>query len=314
MDTLRRAFALALMCLSLCGVWCGPLCDEARALDKQSSAHGGQLGGADSGFGVTGSVLLGAAVINPTYAARPDNTGLALLRAAAHFDIDLIGSRLSIPVDLNVFTDRERRGAKKLIPSELDIITGLTSTWPVDRMALEVGARFEGDFPVDRGGYSQRYADVRGRLLFALSAFEPAIQDALWGGDVTGALTLGVFAYNPTYAARPDNSGIALFRYALHLTLHLTTRFFVAFDAVFFTDRERVIVAPSECDITPEIGFTIIPGLDVHVAYERDMPIDRGGLVQQLLLAHLSWDFSLVEPEPEPEPASLTNLRKLGRF
>jgi hypothetical protein len=288
----------------------------AEALDKQSSAHGGQLGGAESGFGVTGSVLLGAAVINPTYAARPDNTGLALVRAAAHFDIDLIGSRLSIPVDLNVFTDRERRGARKLIPSELDIITGLTSTWPVDRMALEVGARFEGDFPVDRGGFSQRYADVRGRLLFALSAFEPAVQDALWGGDVTGALTLGVFAYNPTYAARPDNTGIALFRYALHLTLHLTTRFFVAFDAVFFTDREQVIVAPSECDITPEIGFSIIPGLDLHVAYERDMPIDRGGLVQQLLLAHLSWDFSLIEPEPEPEPepASLTSLRKLGRF
>jgi hypothetical protein len=308
----RRTSALALFVVSLLSGCV--LCSVARALDKQSSAHGGQLGGAESGFGMTGNALLGAAVINPTYAARPDNTGLALLRAAAHFDIDLIGSRLSIPLDLNVFTDRARRGAKKLIPSELDIITGLTSTWPVDRMALEVGARFEGDFPVDRGGFSQRYADVRGRLLFALSAFEPAVQDALWGGDLTGALTLGIFAYNPTYAARPDNTGIALFRYAIHLTLHMTTRFFVAFDAVFFTDRERVIVAPSECDITPEIGFSIIPGLEVHVAYERDMPIDRGGLVQQLLLAHLSWDFSLIESEPVPEPASLSSLRKLGRF
>jgi len=292
----------------------------AAALDKQSSAHGGQLGGADSGFGLTGSVLLGGAIINPTYAARPDNTGLALLRAAAHFDIDLIGSRLSIPVDVNMFTDRERPGAKKLIPSELDIITGLTSTWPVDRMALELGARFEGDFPVDRGGFSQRYADVRARLLFALSAFEPAVQDALWGGDLTGALTLGIFAYNPTYAARPDNTGLALFRYAIHLTLNLTPRFFLGFDAVFFTDREQVIVAPSECDITPEIGFTIVPGLDLHIAYERDMPIDRGGLVQQLLLAHLSWDFSLIEPAPEPEsepghkPAALSTLRKRGRF
>ena len=43
---------------------------------------------------------------NPTYAARPDNTGLALFRYAAHFDFDLIGRRLSIPLDLNMFTDR----------------------------------------------------------------------------------------------------------------------------------------------------------------------------------------------------------------
>ena len=312
MDTFRKTAALTVF------VACLLLCNLGRALDKQSSAHGGQLGGAERGFGLTGNVLLGAAVINPTYAARPDNTGLALMRAAAHFDIDLIGSRLSIPVDLNVFTDRERRGAEKLIPSELDIITGLTSTWPVDRMALELGARFEGDFPVDRGGFSQRYADVRARLLFALSAFEPSVQDALWGGDLTGALTLGVFAYNPTYAARPDNTGLALFRYALHVTLHVTTRFFMAFDAVFFTDREQVIVAPSECDITPAIGVVLAPGLEMHVAYERDMPIDRGGLVQQLLLAHLAWDFSLIEPDrPElekPGPASLSSLRKLGRF
>ena len=44
---------------------------------------------------------------NPTYAARPDNTGLALMRYAGHRDVDLIGSRLSIPIDINTFTDRE---------------------------------------------------------------------------------------------------------------------------------------------------------------------------------------------------------------
>lgn len=292
------------------GALCIMPCSRSYALDKQSSAHGGEVGGADSGFALSGNVLLGAAVYNPSYAARPDNTGLALLRAAAHFDVDLIGSRLSIPVDLNMFTDRERRGAGKLVPSELDIITGLTSTWPIDRTALELGARFEGDFPVDRGGFSQRYVDLRARLLFALSAYAPATQEALLGGDLTGALTLGLFAYNPTYAARPDNTGLALFRYALHLTLHVTTRFFVAFDAVFFTDRERVIVAPSECDITPEIGVSLIEGLDLHIAYERDMPIDRGGLVQQLVLMHLSWDFSLVKAEEAPT----ANLRTRAHF
>lgn len=289
---------------------CSLPCARGQALDKQSSAHGGEVGGADSGFALSGNVLLGVAAYNPSYAARPDNSGRALLRAAAHFDVDLIGSRLSIPVDLNMFTDRARRGAGELVPSELDVITGLTSTWPIDRTALELGARFEGDFPVDRGGLSQRYVDVRARLLFALSAYAPSVQEALLGGDLTGALTLGLFAYNPTYAARPDNTGLALFRYAVHLTLRVTPRFFVAFDAVFFTDRERVIVAPSECDVTPEIGVTLIDGLDLHLAYERDMPIDRGGLVQQLLLMHLSWDFSLVKTEH----ASSARLRAWPRF
>src|SRR6185312_9531131 len=154
-------------------------CSSSYALDKQGSAHGGQLAGADSGFAVGGNVLFGVAAYNPTYAARPDNSGLALLRAAAHFDVDLIGSRLSIPIDLNTFTDRTKKGAGKLAPSELDVIAGLTSTWPLDRMALELGARFEGDFPVDRGGYSQKYVDARAKLLFALSAFAPGVHDAL---------------------------------------------------------------------------------------------------------------------------------------
>ena len=68
---------------------------------------------------MSGSLLGGVAFFNPTYAARPDNTGKALLRLAPHLDVDLIGSRLSIPIDLNVFTDREQPGLKKLVPSEL---------------------------------------------------------------------------------------------------------------------------------------------------------------------------------------------------
>jgi hypothetical protein len=306
-NTLRKTALLALAALCL---W--PMASTA-ALDKQSSAHGGQLGGSDSGFALSGNLLFGVAAYNPSYAARPDNTGRALLRAAAHFDIDLIGSRLSIPVDMNMFTDRERRALGELVPTELDVITGLTSTWPVDRMALELGARFESDMPVDRGGYSQTYVDVRSRLLFALSEYAPGIHSALAGGDVSGALTLGVFAINPTYAARPDNTGIALFRYALHLTMHVTTRFYVGLDATFFTDRERMILRPTECDFTPELGMMIIPGLEVHLAYERDMPLDKGGLVQQLLLIHLSWDFTLVAAA-EDEVSRLPNLRKRVRF
>ena len=52
----------------------------ARALDKQGSAHGGAVCGDDGGFDVSGALTYGVALINPTYAARPDNSGLALFR------------------------------------------------------------------------------------------------------------------------------------------------------------------------------------------------------------------------------------------
>src|SRR5687768_9957225 len=89
----------------------------ALALDKQGSAHGGAVGEEHGGFSVSGALMFGSALINPTYAARPDNTGKALFRYAAHADIDLIGRRLSIPLDVNLFTDRERRGAGIFAPT-----------------------------------------------------------------------------------------------------------------------------------------------------------------------------------------------------
>jgi len=87
------------------------------------------VGGDEGGFDIEGTFLYGISLYNPSYAARPANTGLTLFRYAFHADIDLIGRRLSIPVDLNMFTDKTRSGLRKLVPSEGDVITGLTSTW-----------------------------------------------------------------------------------------------------------------------------------------------------------------------------------------
>jgi hypothetical protein len=267
---------------------------QARALDKQGSAHGGQVSGADSGFAMSGSLLGGVAFFNPTYAARPDNTGKALLRLAPHLDVDLIGSRLSIPIDLNVFTDREQPGLKKLLPSELDVITGLTTTWPLGPSAIELGARVERDMPVDRGGKTQSYGDVRARWLWSLAAFAPCVRDALSDGDITGYVTLGWFAYNPTYAARPDNTGRALFRYAAHGGLSaFDSHLLFSIDTTLFTDRHESPLAPSELDLTLDAGTTLGP-IELHVAYERDMPIDQGTLVQHFAMLYVTWGFDLV--------------------
>jgi len=267
----------------------------AQALDKQGSAHGGKVAGAEEGVALSGSLLFGVAVYNTSYAARPDNTGLALLRLAPHFDLDLIGRRLSIPIDINMFSDRERPGAKKLLPTELDVILGLTSTWALGTpTAIEFGVRGERDMPVDRAGLSQSYVDVRSRLLYSLEPVWPALGRALAEGNVSGAATLGWFAYNPSYAARPDNTGRALLRYGLSVNLDaLEHRLGVGVDLTSFTDRETNGVQPTELDFTPSLAYHA-SFATFQVAYERDMPLDRAGLVQQFVIASASFDFQLV--------------------
>lgn len=284
----------------------------APALDKQGSAHGGTVESEESThFDVEGTASLGVSLYNPSYAARPDNSGLALLRYALHLDVDLLGRKLSVPIDVNSFTDRTQHGPAKLTPSELDVIGGLTSTWRLGPGALEVGSRVEHDAPADRKGtapgFTQTYVDARARYLLSLSTVDPRAAAALANGDLSGWMTLGLFAVNPTYAARPDNSGIALVRYGAHVELSiLGDRLALGLDATMFTDRDRPGAAklvPSELDATPEIVGRLAP-FELHLAYERDMPVDSRGSVpgysQSFVYALLAWGFDLVSDVPVP--------------
>lgn len=275
---------------------------ESLALDKQGSAHAGAVGGdAEEGFDLSGALTLGSAIANKTYAARPDNSGKALMRYAAHADVDLLGRKLSIPLDVNVFTDRERKGALVFAPTELDVIAGLTTTFGAGFGDLELGARVERDMPVDRGGFSQTYVDGRARYLYSLATRMPALGRALADGDLSGHFTLGTFAVNPSYAARPDNSGLSLFRYAGHTELSVFHDLYsIGVDATLFTDRRAEnVVAPSELDLTYEVILREAPW-ELHLAYERDMPVDRGGLVQSFVYALVVFGFDLKKPVPGP--------------
>lgn len=212
----------------------------ASALDKQGSAHGGEVGdNADENlFDIEGAAMIGVALINKSYAARPDNTGLALMRYAVHADIDLLGRKLSIPLDVNLFTDKERSGLAKFSPTEFDVITGLTTTSRLSKgLDGEVGARVEHDRPVDCGGFTQTYADIRARALYSLADVVSGLRRNLIDGDISGYFGLGWFLLNPSYAARPDNTGNALFRYSGHTELSVwKDRVSLGFDATFFTD------------------------------------------------------------------------------
>lgn len=286
--------------------------EPAAALDKQGSAHGGTIEAQESShFDVEGAASLGISLYNPSYAARPDNSGLALVRYALHLDVDLLGRMLSIPIDINAFTDRTQRGLRKLRPSELDVIAGLSTTLRLGPGALELGTRVEHDAPADRRGalpgFTQTYVDARARYLFALSAIDPAAAASLANGDVSGWVTLGLFAVNPTYAARPDNSGLALMRYGSHVEVSiLDDHLALGVDATLFTDRDRAgagKLVPSELDLTHELIGRLAP-FELHLAYERDMPIGSFGAVpgytQSIVYALLAWSFDLVVDEPAP--------------
>ena len=277
------------------------LSSTSWALDKQGSAHGGAVGGEDKSFNFSGALMLGVSLYNPSYAARPDNTGLALLRYGGHFDVDILGRLLSIPLDVSFFTDSTRLGGLVLLPTEFDFITGVTSTFGAGPGDLEVGARVEHDRPVDMGTFTQTYVDLRARYLFSFARVEPRLADALKGGDVSGWVTLGGFLFNPTYAARPDNTGLALFRYALHAELSVFDDLFsLGLDGTMFTDRTVNLVRPSELDFTVDLIFHKGP-FEVHLAYERDMPLDQAGLVQQFVYLLGVWSFDLknvLQPQP----------------
>jgi hypothetical protein len=201
---------------------------------------------------------------------------------------------VSIPVDLNFFSDRTRDGLGVLVPSEGDVIAGVTSTWRLGPGALEVGSRAEHDRPLDRGGITQSYVDVRARYLYSLEEIVPPLRELTRGGDVAGWLTLGGFVFNPTYPARPDNSGRALLRSAAHVELSgLEKHFAVGVDGAVFSDRRAANpLLPSELDATAEVVGRM-GRFEAQLAYERDMPVDRGGLVQELVYVTLSAVFDL---------------------
>jgi hypothetical protein len=265
----------------------------ALALDKQGASHGGKGAAAADEPGFSASVLMGTALYNTSYAARPDNTGLALMRYAAHADIDIIGRKLSIPLDVNMFSDSTRKGALVFVPTEGDIIVGVTSAFEVKAGTMELGIRAEHDRSLDRSGFTQSYADLRGRWLWDAGDWVQSLRDSLAEGTVKGYLTLGTFLFNPSYAARPDNTGLALFRYAFHTEVSVwKNRMALGIDTTFFTDRTAQHFRPTELDFTPELIGRYGPW-ELHLAYERDMPLDRGDYTQQFVYMTLGYAFEL---------------------
>ena len=279
MGPLARGLVAWLVCAAA-SLAAGP----ARALDKQGSAHGGGIEGPTEGS--TPAAARRWACRSTTRPMRPAPTtrGLALFRYAGHADLDLIGRRLSIPIDVNMFTDRTAIGfGRKLLPSELDVIAGVTTTWRLGPGALEGGARFEVDTTLDHGGYEARarvgQAEVRrrARALPLLAGGDRARDRAGAAGRRRAWLAdAGLVRDQPHLlrAPRQHRAGaVSLRRAHGDLRRRRSPRAGPGRDDVHGQAGPNKF-RPSELDFTPEfIGR--FARYEVHLAYERDMPVDQ---------------------------------------
>src|SRR5262245_2742246 len=260
---------LSVICLALS--WVNPDCGLAlekygRPLPSLEEPESVEREAEESLFG--GYFLTAAFVHNPTFAARPDNTGLVGLRYMLHLETDLYKQYLTFYTDQNFFSDRTN-GWIEL--SEWDATFALTGL--IDRFGWRI--QYERDAPLDRSGLKQIYADALATARFV------AAQDSAWwrrtfpSQNLTAYVGGGWLFHNHNYFARPDNTGRALFRYVAHADLDLyKNKVVLYFDTNFFTDREASnVLNPTELDWIVGLAFRW-RDMEFSVYREQDLPLD----------------------------------------
>jgi hypothetical protein len=240
-----------------------------------------------------GYLLTAAFVDNPTFAARPNNTGLVGMRYMVHLETDIYKEYLQFYTDQNFFSDRTK-GWIRL--SEWDMtyaFTGSLGNW-------SWRLQYERDAPLDVSGIQQKYADV-----LINYAIDPMGTKSWWrqqlpNQNLTAYAGAGWLFYNDNYFARPDNTGRALFRYVAHADLDLYRNLVVVFaDTNWFTDRTSDnAVKPTELDWMLGVAFRW-GKTELSVYHEEDMPLDRDGLIQRYTAIQLRYQFEWVRSKPK---------------
>jgi hypothetical protein len=236
-----------------------------------------------------GYLLAAPFVSNPTFAARPDNTGLVGMRYMAHLEFDLYKQYLTFYTDQNFFSDRTN-GWIEL--SEWDMTYALTGL--IDRWGWRI--QYERDAPLDRSGLKQVYADVLG------TGNLHAAEDFSWWRNYFPHQNLNAYAgfgwlfHNSNYFARPDNTGRALFRYVAHVDFDLYKNMVVLYgDTNFFTDRElNNKLRPTELDWIVGLAFRFKDNYEISVYREQDLSLDKPGtLIQEYWAVQLRFAFDV---------------------
>lgn len=256
-----------------------------RPLPSMEKANGNGRAAEESLF--AGYLLTGVFAKNPSFAARPDNSGLVGLRHMLHLETDLYKQYLTFYTDQNFFSDRTN-GWIEL--SEWDGTYALTGV--VGSMSWRL--QYERDAPLDRRGLTQEYADVLVTAKFQAVQDLPTWRRLFPNQNLTAYAGGGWLFHNKNYFARPDNSGRALLRYVAHTDLDLYKNKVVIYgDINLFTDRNGGNQAnPTELDWI--IGLALRwRTSEVAVYYEQDQPLDRDGLIQKYVAVQFRFSFDV---------------------
>lgn len=305
MDPMRRCSTLISgLFIALLSAWpCTALALEkyGRPLPSMEDGNESSREAEETLFG--GYFLTSVFASNPTFAARPDNTGLVGLRYMLHLETDLYKQYLTFYTDQNFFSDRTN-GWIEL--SEWDGTYALTGV--VSHFSYRL--QYERDASIDRRGITQAYADVLATMKFQAVQDLPGWRRMLPNQNFTAYAGAGWLFHNNNYFARPDNTGRALIRYVAHADLDLYKNKIVLFgDVNFFTDEEDDNKAkPTELDWI--VGLALRwRNTELAVYHEQDQPLDRGGLIQRYLAVQFRFAFDISKQDlgfGKPKPITTT--------
>lgn len=234
---------------------------------------------------IGGYLLTAPFVSNPSFTARPNNTGLVGMRHMIHLETDLYKQYLTFYTDQNFFSDR-KKGWIKL--SEWDDTYALTGI--VDHFSWRV--QYERDKPLDQSGLQQIYWDTLVTGRFEASNDWEWWQHTLPKQNLTFYAGPGWLFYNKNYFARPDNTGRALYRYVAHFDLDLYQGRVVLYgDTNMFTDStNNHAIRPSELDWI--LGLAVRwKDWELSFYREQDRPLDRSGFIQEYYAVQLRYAF-----------------------
>jgi hypothetical protein len=234
-----------------------------------------------------GYVLAAPFVSNPSFTARPNNTGLVGMRYMMHLETGLYKQCLTFYTDQNFFSDRK---SGWITLSEWDDTYALTGI--VDHFGWRV--QYERDKPLDQSGLQQIYADTLVTYRFESEHDWGWFRKMFPNQHLTAYAGPGWLFFNHQYFARPDNTGSALYRYVAHFDLDLYRgRVILYGDTNMFTDRTNGhSIRPSELDWI--LGVAVRwKDLELSFYREQDRPVDRSGFKQEYYAVQLRYAFDI---------------------
>jgi len=238
-----------------------------------------------------GYLLTAPFVSNPSFTARPNNTGRVGMRHMVHLETDLYKQYLTFYTDQNFFSDRDNGW---IILTEWDDTYGLTGI--VDHFGWRV--QYERDKPLDQSGLQQIYADSLVTYRFEAEHDWEWFHKQFPNQNLTAYAGPGWFFFNHQYFARPDNTGLALYRYVAHFDLDLyQNRIILYGDTNMFTDSTNGhAIRPSELDWI--LGLAVRwKAWELSVYREQDRPLDRSGFIQEYYAVQLRYAFDFSRRE-----------------